>query len=1502
MPGAGRSTQVDTSLNRPQNYEETTCKFSLEKQKIQIPEIRIYSPDNEVKGQGQGYTDIACPLVYETHENNSYDKSYTTLKASSLEDTLELQGHKHVGQGHETMTQGHDTVGQCQGHETMTQGHDTVGQCQGHETMTQGHDTVGQCQGHETMSQGHDTVSQGHETRSQGHERMGQGHQKSSTSLLLLQHQCNSTLGVKESSSTHLLNSNGNRIEPSGIECQDQGYHSNQSSSTDHTQSDTEIIFPFSNDFEFDSEDTNLPEERDMVQLLNSACYYVNGKVGHVRGKFLIDTGSSICVLSEKVYERIKGNDISLQPSHRQVRAANGTLLRIKGTCTLQIQLDHVLFNQEFIVANIEESLGILGINFLDQYQADVKIRKKILKTNQGRIKLHKQSTDVCNRLQLCENITVPSQSEAYIKTYTVQNCEARLNILEPTNRFLDQGLLIGRTLVDTSHNQMTVSVLNVSDKNIKLKQNVSLGTIHPIDQICKCDDLDSSKVKVEQNSSELPEHLKPLVENCSSDLSCEEKQKLSSLVAEFQDVFMSPDGQLGQTTLAEHYIDTGDTKPFKMPCRRIPMFKREVVQTEIKKMLDQGVIEPSTSPWNSPICLVAKKSGEWRFCVDLRALNSVTRLDTYPLPRTDETLERLSGSQFFSHLDMASGYWQLGLSKPDREKTSFAIPGIGTYMFKVMCFGLKNAPSSFSRLMRSVLGSLQFDKCLVYLDDIIVLGHNFESALENLRAVFLKLRQANLKLKVSKCKLMQKQTVFLGHLVSSEGISCDPEKVKAIKDWPQPRDKTELKAFLGLIGYYRKLVPSFAEIAIPLTRLTRKRVQFEWGTEQETAFEELKERLTQPPILAFPMENGGSFLLDVDASGSAIGGVLSQYQNNEEKVIAYGSHTLNPAQQNYCTTKRELYAVVYFVQHFKNYLLGRKFILRVDHKPLLWLSRFREPTGILARWLSILGAYDYDIIFRQGYLHTNADSLSRKRNCPFPECLDCSQGNQSTQNDGLQQSAQVDAIENVPEIQELIPNWLNVWTKDDLVQFQQQDVCIGEILRLKQSFENKPLKTEIQQVHRDVITLWHQWELLVVCEGLLYRKIENDLGADQFQLITPKEIRDTIFTYLHEQRYAGHFGRDRTITAVKKRFYWPGMSEDIARWCQECQLCVRRKPGPGKGKSALQQIKVYQPMSVVAIDILGPLPRTNNGNEYIIVCGCYYTKWKEAFAVPNQTAATVADKLVQEVFLRFGVPAQLHSDQGRNFESDLFKAICDLFGVEKTRTVPYNPKSDGMIERFNRTLATMLSMFVDENKTDWDDHLPYVMAAYRATQHKSTGVTPNLLMLNRELNFPLDLMVGDPPNQKTEECPIKYVEWIRHAMTEAFVFTHGQLGVAAKRQKSNYDRGLKPREFSVGSWVWRWYPPLINQKLGLGWIGPYLVIQRLSYLTYRIQRNKETNPIVVHVDHLKPFIGRKHPRNWLTEPQEVVEPQQEPAPGNNLPSDQEHEGSGGLTMKFLYR
>ena len=553
---------------------------------------------------------------------------------------------------------------------------------------------------------------------------------------------------------------------------------------------------------------------------------------------------------------------------------------------------------------------------------------------------------------------------------------------------------------------------------------------------------------------------------------------------------------------------------------------------------------------------------------------------------------------------------------------------------------------------------------------------------------------------------------------------------------------------------------------------------------------------------------------------------------------------------------------VVYFVQHFKQYLLGRRFILRVDHRPLLWLCNFQDASSIFARWISILGAYEYDLVFRPGHLHANADTMSRKpkRLCPFPDCKDCSQTSKIEKTEQTSESVNViPAQSDVP-----VPNWLAIWSNEQIKEMQSNDLVLKEILRLKEISENKPEKAEISQAHKNIITLWNQWELLKIKGSILYREKENELGEKHYQLLAPREMQECIFQHLHTQRYAGHLGRDRTLNAIKKRFYWPSMDIDIARWVKECQMCARAKPGPGRGRNPIEQFKVFRPMSVMAIDILGPLPQTDNQNLYIVVCGCYFTKWKEAFAIPNQTAAVVADKLVTEVFLRLGVPDQIHTDQGRQFTSDLFQAICDLLGVEKTKTCPYNPKSDGLVERFNRTLVGMLSTFVNENRKDWDDHLPYVMAAYRATCHKSTGLSPNLMMLNREVNFPIDLMVGQPPGSPEIECPIQYVEWVKSAMNNAFEFAYGQLGVAASRQKRDYERGSKPREYQRGDWIWRWYPPTAAVKLGLGWVGPYLILKRITSLEYKIQKDQQSRSFTVHVDDMKPFEGLRHPVSWL--------------------------------------
>ena len=356
-------------------------------------------------------------------------------------------------------------------------------------------------------------------------------------------------------------------------------------------------------------------------------------------------------------------------------------------------------------------------------------------------------------------------------------------------------------------------------------------------------------------------------------------------------------------------------------------------------------------------------------------------------------------------------------------------------------------------------------------------------------------------------------------------------------------------------------------------------------------------------------------------------------------------------------------------------------------------------------------------------------------------------------------------------------------------------------------------------------------------------------------QVVAPREIRAKILRSLHNSPTGAHLGRIKTINCVRYRFYWPGYKKDVINWCRRWDTCAQTKRQ--KAKSA--QVPVAGPMEWVAVDIMGPVPQTDNGNLYILVLGDYFSKWTEAFPLKDHTAQTVADVLVEQFVSRFGV--SLHSDQGHESESDLISEMCKLLQVRKTRTVPYNPKSDGMIERANRTVIQMLTTLVNEARNDWDDHLPYVMMAYRASVHESTGLTPNKLMWNHETNLPIDLMVGAPPD--TPVCPVQYVEWIREASEHAFEFVQRTLRASAKRQKRLYDRkGGLPSE--VGDSVWRYNHPGSKLKFGKKWESPYLVTARVNTLCYRIQKSQSSRNIVVHVDHLKMYKGPKPVASWL--------------------------------------
>ena len=436
----------------------------------------------------------------------------------------------------------------------------------------------------------------------------------------------------------------------------------------------------------------------------------------------------------------------------------------------------------------------------------------------------------------------------------------------------------------------------------------------------------------------------------------------------------------MGVTSLVEHEINTQGAMPIKQYARRVPHAMKGKVKDLVEEMLRKDVIQSTHSPWASPIVLVAKKDGSTRFCVDYRRLNAVTKPDVFPLPRIDDCLDVLEGVRYFSTLDLDSGFWQVKMQEESAEKTAFATHCV-TFEFKVMPFGLINAPSTFQRLMERVLEGLTPAKCQVYIDDVLVIGSTFDQHLANLEAVFKRLREAQLKLKPTKCRLMQGEVRYLGYQVSAEGIAPDPAKLEAVKSYPAPTDVRKLRSFIGLASYYRRFVPNFAKIARPLHNLTKKDVKFQWTERCQEAFEQLRDVLVEAPVLAYP-DFGLPFRLETDASGNGLGAVLSQEREGVVRPVAYASRSLHGAEERYSATELEALGVVWAVKQFRHYLYGQRCEVITDHQPLKSLLRTPHPSGKLARWGLALQELDLEIRYRPGRQNAVADALSR---APLP-------------------------------------------------------------------------------------------------------------------------------------------------------------------------------------------------------------------------------------------------------------------------------------------------------------------------------------------------------------------------------------------------------------------------------------------------------------------------------------------------------------------------------------
>ena len=1389
----------------------------------------------------------------------------------------------------------------------------------------------------------------------------------------------------------------------------------------------------------------------------------------------------------------------SLMPVNIHLVTATGESSPFLGKAEVEIMLGSQRLLHNVLFADVKND-GIIGMDLLTKHRCDMFLSKNYLLLNGKKIACFRSvdALPTCSRIAILETIEVPPECEILVMGQPLDAVDSNgAGVLEASESFINRsGLLIAKALVCPEFGTVPLRIMNLNNEPYKLHKNTIAAMYEPV-EIGKHEQVNSISTDPTKND-ETYNHVEELIRESSSNLNQSQVESLRSLLYGYKDQFSKSSHDLGCTNLVEHTIKTlPDCKPVKLRPYRIPLAKREFAENEIQAMAEKGLIEPSHSAWSAPAVLVPKRDGTTRFCIDYRRLNQLTIPDSHPLPRIDDTLEALGGSCWFSTLDLKSGFHQVSIAEEDRPKTAFSIPGSGLWQWRVLPFGLINSPSVFERLMERVFAGLTFLILLIYLDDIIVYSKTFDEHLENLKVVFERLKNVNLKLNPKKCNLLCKKVAFLGHEVSEQGIATDPAKIQSVKDWPEPKSVTEVRQFIGLASYYRKFIPNFATICKPLHKLTQKDVKFNWSVQCQTAFDTVKSLLTSAPILSYPLLQGQPFVLDCDASNVGAGAVLSQLQNGEEKVISYYSQCLSRSERQYCTTRKELLAVVKAVKYFNHYLIGQQFTVRTDHGSLQWLMRFKNCEGQIARWIETLSAYTFTVVHRAGRVHNNADSMSR-RPCHNNQCKYCDryerkyspelsadldktagkvsavqklavgEGNivdetgvilpcsgsdhhavvcpndgddhdvtlpndgtemkhvesvlkaeqdgdpefsgpsiiddnflgrtdpstmslepgltevlspemsRSLSQEGVHHSMHAmshsvwngvgtheitngchsccccirtanygedwmdhvedmslfgclfETGENLDEMKDAhagvtqteeackdqprglyekrlstdIPNSDNLQadhkcshstcklcsnvsqlfdgsgqstssceetgvcidiTQDNIRLKQREDTVLKHLIQWKRDGE-KPLWSTVAPYCRELKAYWHEWDTIELRDDLLFKKRFRDVGNDaEYLFLMPAVLRKEVFRQLHASVTGGHLGRRKTYDKMRKRFYWCSMYKNVSYWCRTCSTCGSRKMPHRSAKAPMRLYNVGFPMERIGLDICGPYPVSKKGHRYLMVVSCYFTKWVDAIPLKTQEAKYVASKLVNRFISILGVPLQLHTDLGSNFESKVFQEVCKLLGINKTRTTVRRPQSDGMVERANRSIQNMIASYISDSQNDWDEHIPLLMMAYRSSVHESTGVSPAMMMLGRELTLPVDMTLGRPIRDE-RLCATEHAYQLEQRLLDVHDFARKHLDISSESMKRRYDIKINKVPYKVGDAVWYFNPKRkvgFNPKLQRPWKGPYIIVERFNEVLFRIQSGQKTKPIVVHHDKLKPYLGEDKPE-WF--------------------------------------
>lgn len=752
-------------------------------------------------------------------------------------------------------------------------------------------------------------------------------------------------------------------------------------------------------------------------------------------------------------------------------------------------------------------------------------------------------------------------------------------------------------------------------------------------------------------------------------DIDSKHSELLLKLLNNYQHCFAECSNELGCTDLVEMQIATTTNKPVYCKPYRLSYKENEIVQEKVNELLQAGIARESNSNYASPVILVKKKGGDYRLCIDYRALNACTIKDRFPLPHIDDQINRLAGKIYFTVLDMAQSYYQVRVAEDSIHKTAF-ITSSGQFEFLKMPFGLANAPAVFSRLIRKALGSLG-NRIATYLDDVTLPTITVEEGLKLLEEVLILLSQANLKLNLKKCSFLKTSVDYLGHEVTEGSVRPGQIKINSVTQFRQPRNVHELRQFIGLASYFRKFVRGFAEIARPLTYLTKKNVDWIWGPEQDGAFNQLKSTLTDRPVLAI-YDPHAKTEIHTDASKVGLGGILLQYQKDGSlKPIAYFSRVTSPEEMHYHSYELETLAVVESLKRFRIYVTGIPIKIVTDCAALRTTLSKKDLIPRIARWWLTIQDFDLEIEYRPGDRMKHVDALSRN------------------------------PVEVAPV--------LHIDETDWRLTLQAQDDGVQAIIKQLNEGSTNP----------DVVNNYQ------IIDGYLFRKT---LHGDRF--VIPKLSKWSLLQKYHDE--VGHLGFEKCEKIIKSHFWFPGMTRFIRKYINACLRCAYGKGNYGKTEGELHPIeKVAIPMHTLHADHLGPFLKTRNGHCYILVVIDSFTKFVFAKAVRGVSSVETIKNL-NEIISVFGNPHRIITDRGVAFTSRYFKEFAVQKQFKHVLNAIASPRSNGQVERVNRTIINGLNTTA-ESECTWDEKLADVVWGINNSPHAVTGETPFKLMFSHD-------------------------------------------------------------------------------------------------------------------------------------------------------------------------